>query len=885
MEEKNQINLTRRTARAFLYGSLGTFGILVFSFLLLPSLLLSANAAQQVSVSSGWNAVTLSIDPDYGNGSVSDEGHGNVEFGTLTPQENYGNSKGTMRVEKKTIGVTSTGKYYSVYLSTSAANTDLVTGLKLSTDSGITIPAIGDGSSTGTWSSPVAFSDSAWGYAVPTKTGIYTTPFSATTYATAYNSTDGTIGVPLTYDANPTAYNQGTWAGVPNYEEPQQIWEVARDNTAGFDPASDNDAKFDVYYAVMVDTDVLAGTYSNNIVYTAISSAQSIDTASKNISRNKSIVTAGDQEILNFDLAASLSGDENNTVLTRDDFYVFLVPHTVTASAGSNYTVTNAMLSAVSDDGGATIKQSPSYNQCAIGSGTDDFQIGASGAVIKCTMPESAGGIEDGTWNGSYDFWVYVPRYNISYISKYTRASNEVATVYYVGLQSNNPEVGGSTKFITAMQDMTPAVCKNTNIWGKGTGTNAKVYAYNTTDLSTSTEATPLASVSHDNDYLMNTGTFLLTDERGDNKDYLIRRLADGNCWMVQNLDLDLRTIGTLTSENTDLNTKSSWNPITGLANDEATTLAANYANLAYGTEQYQFGTQRGTAANTAQYYWGTVIDNSGNLVTADTSGVQNTSASVKVINGSHSAIPRSYDNGYGFISGYRSTSSAVRTIYKDPAGNGQEIRSTVYNNDNYYTNNGNKNDTNKTTTGHYYSGSTDTATTIDNSSTPVYDWLEYATDSTGKVIRDSEHYGTQYIGDYYNWYAATAASGNWDNTGYVSGQAGDSICPKGWSLPVNGTAAGARSWGNLLTTTYGMGNNADSAAAMHLSPLSIPFSGNYGWSNGNLGYRGSNGYFWSSTPGGSTNAYNLNFYTAGVNPAYNLNKTSGLTVRCVARS
>ena len=37
----------------------------------------------------------------------------------------------------------------------------------------------------------------------------------------------------------------------------------------------------------------------------------------------------------------------------------------------------------------------------------------------------------------------------------------------------------------------------------------------------------------------LGVGTFALTDIR-DNKDYLVRRLADGNCWMVQNLDLDL---------------------------------------------------------------------------------------------------------------------------------------------------------------------------------------------------------------------------------------------------------------------------------------------------------------------------------------------------------
>ena len=67
--------------------------------------------------------------------------------------------------------------------------------------------------------------------------------------------------------------------------------------------------------------------------------------------------------------------------------------------------------------------------------------------------------------------------------------------------------------------------------------------------------------------------------------------------------------------------------------------------------------------------------------------------------------------------------------------------------------------------------------------------------------------------------------------------------------------------------------------------PLSIPFTGNYGWSNGALNGRGYSGYFWTSTATGSgTYAYNLYFsYGGNVNPQYSSNKVSGFTVRCVA--
>ncbi len=48
-----------------------------------------------------------------------------------------------------------------------------------------------------------------------------------------------------------------------------------------------------------------------------------------------------------------------------------------------------------------------------------------------------------------------------------------------------------------------------------------------------------------------------------DNKDYWVAKLADGNCWMTQNLALDLNSNKALTSSDTDLNSKSSWTPDT----------------------------------------------------------------------------------------------------------------------------------------------------------------------------------------------------------------------------------------------------------------------------------------------------------------------------------
>ena len=173
------------------------------------------------------------------------------------------------------------------------------------------------------------------------------------------------------------------------------------------------------------------------------------------------------------------------------------------------------------------------------------------------------------------------------------------------------------------------------------------------------------------------------------------------------------------------------------------------------------------------------------------------------------------------------------------------------------------------------------------------------ATGSAGATYEsaaDDTYYGTMYVGHYYDWYAAMAESGDYNNTKNRD----SSICPAGWRLPVNAgyqsTTSG--SWGNLLGTNVynllsGEGNQSASgpqgttygaAADMHKLPLSIPFTGNYHWQDGNLYNRGTYGSFWSSTPGSKPGAYNLSFFSTSVGPRNSNTKVLGLAVRCVAR-
>ena len=81
--------------------------------------------------------------------------------------------------------------------------------------------------------------------------------------------------------------------------------------------------------------------------------------------------------------------------------------------------------------------------------------------------------------------------------------------------------------------------------------------------------------------------TIRLVDTR-DNKLYYVAKLRDGHCWMTQNLDLDLSSSVTLTSEDTDLNDGSltgaykdnyEYNSITGLISWTPRNTTRNYAS------------------------------------------------------------------------------------------------------------------------------------------------------------------------------------------------------------------------------------------------------------------------------------------------------------------
>ena len=116
------------------------------------------------------------------------------------------------------------------------------------------------------------------------------------------------------------------------------------------------------------------------------------------------------------------------------------------------------------------------------------------------------------------------------------------------------------------------------------------------------------------------------------------------------------------------------------------------------------------------------------------------------------------------------------------------------------------------------------------------------------------------HVGNYYQWSAATA--------GYTgTSQSTQSICPKGWTLP-------SKSQFQTLTNRELSGSNFMNAPYYLLR-------GGY-LANSSLNRAGSGGYYWASTPYGSSDAYELYVYS-GYAYMGDVGRYRGQSVRCMA--
>ena len=298
--------------------------------------------------------------------------------------------------------------------------------------------------------------------------------------------------------------------------------------------------------------------------------------------------------------------------------------------------------------------------------------------------------------------------------------------------------------------------------WGSFTvalpDTNAPVF----NGIKTMQEMTPqICADAQEND------TTMLEDAR-DGKKYWVAKLKDGNCWMTQNLELDLSTDTPLTSELSDVT--SSWTPTSNTY-----TSAQDGSSSDYVAQSWDLG----------KYVWKT---------------------------------PNS-------------------TSYCEPDTNFSESSCASY-----WQN-------------------------VSSGWTPM---TQYRTDGV-TYDASSQTYDAHYLaGNYYSWDAATV------NSVGDTGTATQSICPKGFELPLNN---GDKSY-NFLISAY------DTAveAAMSSAPLFFVRSGSV-YPRDYLYDAGRYGGYWSSHTNSSSHAFYLHLDSSFALPSDRMARESGLSVRCVAPS
>ena len=123
--------------------------------------------------------------------------------------------------------------------------------------------------------------------------------------------------------------------------------------------------------------------------------------------------------------------------------------------------------------------------------------------------------------------------------------------------------------------------------------------------------------------------------------------------------------------------------------------------------------------------------------------------------------------------------------------------------------------------------------------------------------------------GGFYNWYTATAGTGT---RSMSSGNTTVSICPKGWRLPTIGYAGDFK----ILYDNY------NPSSALRSNPVNLTLSGYV--SSSSRDNQGSSGNYWSSMVASKYYAYYLSLDASNVDPANNTNKFNGFSVRCIAR-
>ena len=158
---------------------------------------------------------------------------------------------------------------------------------------------------------------------------------------------------------------------------------------------------------------------------------------------------------------------------------------------------------------------------------------------------------------------------------------------------------------------------------------------------------------------------------------------------------------------------------------------------------------------------------------------------------------------------------------------------------------------------------------------------------TAGHTEGDCKHY---HAGNYYNWTAAIA-SNNSSNLTTQYTNAPNSICPKGWRLPIATNAnQSVYEFGELL---YEQGITASETSTTYTTdgfnnirevPVWLVRPGRIGFGGTIEDLVGQDGFYWSNTIKDGGWAYNFRFNKSNAYPTNSSSKGDGRSIRCLAR-
>ena len=459
----------------------------------------------------------------------------------------------TMTISEGYVSVITNSPGYKLYISMTGDNTSL-TGVKDGLSS--TIAA-----TSGTIAAPASLTRGTWGYAIPSGTAHLVSNNFSSSYSTTTSTTPDSsklFAVPPVASSNPALLASST--------------------------SSTTGDTYPVFYAVQANSDTAPGNYTNNIAFTAVADAGSVDKvtvtpSSSNI--NASVTMSVDTTLYTTEGFAGanvylLTATEYNSISGTNVEALGKTPLTCnrTNLAPLSYSCT---FTAPSTQGRYYVYvKAPKYNKVY----TTTFNT--NNPVTLTVNPNG------GTWSGSSSSQTFTqnqgttktianptagPSYTISYNANsqgatYSGSPTSVQRPFTSWSTSGSGTISGTTytfgsangtltaNYNTTSNSFTlPAITKTgyTCKWAEGStsgtqyaGGTSRTITANKTYYAVCTQFSGITQMQQMTTSICSAATVgetkTLTDTR-DSNTYTVKKLADGKCWMTQNLRLQNKTI------------------------------------------------------------------------------------------------------------------------------------------------------------------------------------------------------------------------------------------------------------------------------------------------------------------------------------------------------